>query len=80
MASMNGSVARVWKSIRKHRWLAVAFAALCSIVMQPGTSTARRLGEVDVLAAATASAAWIGWKNGGLSIATASSFCSSSRR
>ena len=50
MASMNGSVARVWKSTRKHRWLAVAFAALCSIVMQPGTSTADRLGQVDVLA------------------------------
>jgi hypothetical protein len=54
MASMNGAVARVWKSIRKHSWLAVAFLALCSIVMQPGTSTAAGLARYTCLPAATA--------------------------
>jgi len=63
---------RVWKSTRNAFCFSVALRPLSSTVRQPGTSTATGLATYTCLPASTASRACIGWKYGGLSIATAS--------
>ena len=47
---MKSSLARVWKSTRKHRFFAVAFAAALLNGRAAGHVHRDRLGQVDVLA------------------------------
>src|ERR1039458_4173682 len=79
-ASLNTGRARLWKSTQKLRPLRCAFCPLPRKLLLSGTSTATGLAQKTCLPASTAAATCAGWKYGGVSITTASSFdCANSR-